>query len=589
MPHGHAGNSIVGSGQGASVVEQNPFDYYLGSGFLPYQIDAENADTNFAGVQSQTGLGLLGALTQMLTNPTGGPLGLAAAARFGGPQSRATATDGQGIDTSKEQSVYDQLVESLSGFASGINAQPGDVAFNGEDSGGGGNATSIQGGVPHNAPPVIGPGMQIPTGGNTDWASYMGAPSIVNDRTDWSAYMDDIMGLMGGGRVPLKSYAEGGKVDLAKYSDEQLAKFGGRTLIKASREQGSPRDFGSQMQNIAALMPMLASGAINPRTAFPDQTIPFYGTQASRYNMPTLADLPPELIQMLMQQNAQSLPYPTLADPGPQWNALPSGLKDGGVVEMEDGGGMQIGGAPHFIVDADGNKVAALTEDGKPEEVKGVGGVEVIPLDPMRNALYESRKQQAEMANAIAQKEEELQPTQKVDPNKLPMMTPDTAAQTPNIMPKEIANLELGGFAMLPEQWRGGGDVGSVRLPTQGGPSGNRQTQIGDRTDFKADDGRTIEDMLSVMQPGLDESNQSQFAQMLGGFLSDNNEAIPLEALRSLNAGRAPEKLLSSTDMATLDTSTQAHYAALLQQMGIIDSPQQLIDQQRKFAPTALR
>jgi hypothetical protein len=56
------------------------------------------------------------------------------------------------------------------------------------------------------------------------------------------------------------------------------------------------------------------------------------------------------------------------------------------------GGGMVIGGAPHWIVDAAGNPVAAITEDGKAEAVKGHGNVEVIPLDPARRENYMERK-----------------------------------------------------------------------------------------------------------------------------------------------------------------------------------------------------
>jgi len=57
------------------------------------------------------------------------------------------------------------------------------------------------------------------------------------------------------------------------------------------------------------------------------------------------------------------------------------------------GGAVTIGGQPHWIVDNAGKPVAALTEDGKKEQVKGkTGGVEVVPLDPKRHAAYEARK-----------------------------------------------------------------------------------------------------------------------------------------------------------------------------------------------------
>lgn len=57
------------------------------------------------------------------------------------------------------------------------------------------------------------------------------------------------------------------------------------------------------------------------------------------------------------------------------------------------GGGVIVGGQPHFIVDSRGVPKAALTEDNKPEAIVGnATGVEVIPLDPQRKAAYEARK-----------------------------------------------------------------------------------------------------------------------------------------------------------------------------------------------------
>jgi len=56
------------------------------------------------------------------------------------------------------------------------------------------------------------------------------------------------------------------------------------------------------------------------------------------------------------------------------------------------GGGMKLGGAPHWIVDRFLKPVAAITEDGKDEVVKGKGGVEVIPTDPARKKNYLARK-----------------------------------------------------------------------------------------------------------------------------------------------------------------------------------------------------
>ena len=59
---------------------------------------------------------------------------------------------------------------------------------------------------------------------------------------------------------------------------------------------------------------------------------------------------------------------------------------------LKTGGEMTIGGAPHWIVNPMGKPVAALTEDGKAETIKGKGGVEVIPTDPARKSAYMARK-----------------------------------------------------------------------------------------------------------------------------------------------------------------------------------------------------
>lgn len=90
-----------------------------------------------------------------------------------------------------------------------------------------------------------------------------------------------------------------------------------------------------------------------------------------------------------VQRYAKDAVFGPIADP-----AVQSGLKKvGGWITGNAGGGaVTVGGQPHWIVDNDGRPVAALTEDNKPEMIKGKAGVEVIPLDPARKAAYESRK-----------------------------------------------------------------------------------------------------------------------------------------------------------------------------------------------------
>jgi hypothetical protein len=68
------------------------------------------------------------------------------------------------------------------------------------------------------------------------------------------------------------------------------------------------------------------------------------------------------------------------------------------------GGAVTVGGQPHWIVDSMGNPVAALSEDGQKETVKGKGGVEVIPQNPARKAAYTASKSRpgAQSGNSAA-------------------------------------------------------------------------------------------------------------------------------------------------------------------------------------------
>ena len=90
--------------------------------------------------------------------------------------------------------------------------------------------------------------------------------------------------------------------------------------------------------------------------------------------------------------------------------------------------------------------------------------------------------------------------------------------------------------------------------------------------------------MISLLDPDGEDFNQ-EYAKLLGGFLSDTNQALDVNFLKSLNQGRAPAKLLSSSDMATLDASGQQYYANMLRGFGIISSDEDLRSQQQRFAP----
>lgn len=542
------------------IVDPQGFSYGMGAGWLPFLNELYRAVTTDQGVKSQTGLGLLGSLTNLLTSPTAGPLGLAAAAKYGGPQGIAAATEGQGIDMSKQTSMFDQILNTLVDY------------------------TSLLGAKPEDAPIATNPANPPGTPSTTPVNPTSQFPDSVQGRTDWGPYMADLMGVQ-------RNYDQGGMVPMphptpeptptptpraekptkpkkSEPTDEQLNKYGGRQVIEAVKKYvqsgGNAEDYINQLRNVQSLSQMLQAGQVS----LPEQT--------AYEQTPNLFDLPRQFILQMLENNSMLLPYPTLASrPQAGWNTVRPGFADGG--------GMTIGGQPHYIVDASGNKVAALTEDGKPERVDGVGGVEVTPMDPMRQALYQSRK---EMAKVLADAEESLKGP-KIDPNKAPMMTPDYAAKTTNIMPREMARLEVGGFQMLPDRWVSGGRVGQVRIPTHGGSSQTRAEQIGPRPKVAQSEGRSFDDLLADLDPGS-KSYTKHFAQLLGSVLSDTNMAVSPDVIKALNRGRAPEKLISGTNFATLDPSLQTDYATLLQQMGIIRSPADLEARMRRYQPTAL-
>ncbi len=573
------------------VISPEGFDYGMGAGWLPYMVSMLQNVTQQQGVQSQTGLGLMGYLTNLLQDPGSGAIGLAAAAKYGGPQSLLSATGGQGIDMSRPQSYFDVNMQNLSEFSQRLTAQPADATFI--------NPTAAT------------PATSAPSDSFV-WSDYLaggGAPNASLENTPNYDLLKTagLLGAKAGGKIPLKSYQGGGTVPLRRVdrdvesllrrrdnpptsrpltpeeatrrwgtnigptgpTDEQLNAYGGRELIEAARKYkaggGDVEAFINQIHNIEAMRPMLASGSIR---------LPEFGSE-----QPSLESLLPWMIKQLLEQNFATLPYPTLAAPPSSegWNVTRPGFKDGG--------SMVVGGGPHYIVDSEGNPVAALSEDGKPEEVTGVGGVEVIPLDPMRNALYESRKAQADMAGAISEAEESLKPIQKIDSNKVPMLTPESAAQTANVMPKEVATLQLGGFQMLPEQWLSKGAVGKVPLPTSGGPSQTRAEQIGPLPTFDANMGiNTFEDLEEMLDPGSD-TFKKHHARLTGTAIAKQSQVVDAGMIRAMLSGVAPDKIMSSLEFGTLDPTIQAAYTSMLRDRGV--TSEVMFNQMRRARPTS--
>jgi len=77
--------------------------------------------------RATTGLGTLGYLTNLITSPTSGPLGLAATASYGGPQGILAGTGGKGMDNSSQMSRYNTLLDNMLGYANDVNKHAADI------------------------------------------------------------------------------------------------------------------------------------------------------------------------------------------------------------------------------------------------------------------------------------------------------------------------------------------------------------------------------------------------------------------------------------------------------------------------------
>lgn len=230
-----------------------------------------------------------------------------------------------------------------------------------------------------------------------------------------------------------------------------------------------------------------------------------------------------------------------------------------------DGGGVTVGGEPHFIVDSQGNRVADITEDGKPETVKPApGGVEVVPEDPARKAAYENAKASGQLLGKLIG--EVLYPQTKPQPA--------AAAAAPAAPPQ----LATGGTALFPNI--PGSQVSPSEIPTAGGPA--TEPSIGDYFHPSNDQPLPTEATAPDFNTRL-----HGYAKLLGAALSKSASAVPAEAKQALNAGAAPSQLLSAQALSTLNPSVRSDYFALLQQMGL-GSPEDIQYQIQQGRPAVM-
>jgi hypothetical protein len=557
-----------------SMLPSQGFDYAMGTGWIPYLLGMEELPGKEKFQRASVGTDLFKSLTDFMTNPTAGPLGLAATAAYGGPQAISRGTGGQGLpELAPYQSNFNRLLNDLMGYSGTMNAQPEDTQY---------VAPPID---PNKAPsPSPEQAAKAPNQAQdliNAWNTYhpneqkppvpmkyggiveMMLPPIADKSLVKKLPLSEggITGMQDGGvkalptgtptpvptSSPVPSQAPGapqyGSITPPKFEGgiggaDPMAAFGGKDLVEAMQrytsEGGDPNQFIKTLKAISQLSQMVQEGKITPYTG----QAPTPGAAPQDF-----LRMPPGVIKQTLDQY-------------------------GSQVGMAQGGnGVVVGGQPHFVVDAAGNPVAAITEDGKPEQVSGTqNGFEVTPMDPGRRAEYMQRKSQGgEMAQAMSDAED--------------MLSRMTA-----MSPAAVPGVASGGMFPMGKTYVGDSmpSPSGVPAPTIGGPSTSRADQVGPSYAPKTGQGAPtlMEQMASIPGGNYNE----QYAKMLGGALSKTNMAIPGEQLQSLNAGRAPDNLFSAQALSTMSPSQRKGYAAMLKQMGIIQSEDDLdyyVDQYR--------
>lgn len=486
--------------------------------------------------QAKTGQGLLDTVTKMVEDPNAGPMGLSAYAKYGGgAQAVSQGTGGQGAP-----SPYGGLLDELLGNLKGA-VGPG-TEFQNVNSG---DLTTDYGKIDPNKAPTMTP------------ENAAKAPDTRQALVDaWGAFNPDktlgvdpgvkypVPGALNGAfRMPIPGYADGGHYGFS--SDAEAIAFNHmlQSIPEAQRAQVmlALSQIAQNRQGTPTMGAPIPGQRLNPDYPEPSEPAPTVPSAP----MPTTTPTPtatPQPTGPLVPDSPLPTGTPTPGtDPYAGIDLTPPKFADGGEQ------GLTIGGEPHFIVDAQGNKVAALTEDGKPETVKPApGGVEVIPEDPVRKAAYLEAKNAGTMLGNILGSQ--LYPGS----NKPSIGAPPTPA------------LATGGTALFPKQTDttiGSGLGAGNEVPTAGGPSAGGD--IG--TPFKP----ATPDSLPTEATSPDFYTRLHgYAKLLGGALSGpTGDAIPDEAKRALNAGASPGQLLSAQALSTMAPSMQSNYFALLQQL----------------------
>lgn len=559
-----------------------PFNYALGTGWYSMIPDLLNSITQGRAARATTGLGVLGELGKFLTSPTAGPLGLAAAASYGGPQGIAAGTNGAGIDNSAQMSRYDKMLNDLMGYAGKVNVTGNDI-------------------------PTIDPN-KAPA--PTPEAAAQAPNATADMFSRWNTYSPEEQarlkaiagtGLPGGKSPevpatpgPFSNFKEGGEVQLPHPIDKMVEKSGKvHKAVKAMADVAHMHDAEVPVPAPGRAIPRLADGGL----AQLNDVAQGLGSDADKMRFWDTMRKLNFLNQRLANigKTGSGEPYDFVSNIiGPdKYNGVlpedaatiasgPGGAEtvrrlltyakrnpnnpDDVYFNFADGGGVTLAGQPHWIVDDRGAPVAAITEDGAPENVRGLanGGVEVTPLRPDRFKKYTGDSAGGAVWGKMLA---ELEPEKPV---------PGAAA----------------GAQLYPDYPGGKVDTnpgeGTNEIPTQGGPTPSTPTG----TDFGGygPDARTtpgsIEDLFNMTNNVPGQNYFQKFARMLGGALHSNTTTGDLAS--SLNQGKAPTNLASSQQLSTMSPYLRQNYAALLQQMGIVNSPQDLDYAVKQFTPAGL-
>lgn len=556
-------------------IPSDPITYGGGAGYIPFYTDLLKDNTALQLGQGSLANDFFKNLLDLRSNPAAGPLGLAAFGAFGGgAQNVAAGTGGKGL-VDPYGGAFDR---ALGGLMSGIFSNPGSI-YN-PDNKGQVNTSKTTFNDPNQAPALT------PTT----------AAQADNGAQSW---LNMVMGRLTGGPVNL---AAGGLIPAStKKATEHLKGFvqDAADVNDLADRMGKASKVIKATRDIAEHVP---GGKIPPRTAAPGPGgVPGYAGGGKFYGFDTpqlamdfarsIASATPEQLQALRDIAAGKVVLPSRAPgpvptgtPGPDGTIVPPSVSAPNVPVgtfpplppdwhaptptpgRADGGGVTVGGQPHYIVDGQGNVKANITEDGQPEKVTGIpGGVEVTPMNPVRRAAYEAAKNWSHVLAGLD-------------------------AQYPSAT--GAPGLATGGqylFPSIPNSLvnTGPGDSGSNLLPTAGGPGVSRQDQIGQNYFKSTYDPTTGKFTLPSEATDATTANDvAGFSKLLGGALSSGNTAINVDALKSLNAGLVPDKLFSASELGTMSPSQQAGYYGLLQQaLGV--SPQDAQAMIKRFTPTS--